>query len=71
MWKIDKDGNAKNERGEAIKLKFSVVTYKRNSVIPGFVSGFDIEDEGEFISLEAAKNYIRKLVAKLNEEAIQ
>ena len=70
MWKIDKDGNAKNERGDEIRVKFSVESYTQQPLIPGFISGYHTEDHGEYISFEAAKAYIRKLVYKLNEEDI-
>lgn len=70
MWKIDKDGNAKNELGDEIRVKFSVESYTKQPIIPGFASGYQTEDHGEYISLAAAKSYIRKLVYKLNEEDI-
>lgn len=70
MWKIDKDGNAKNERGDEIRVKFSVESYTQQPLISGFISGYHTEDHGEYISFEAAKNYIRKLVDKLNAEEI-
>ena len=69
MWKIDKDGNAKNELGEEIRVKFTVESYIKQPLISVFICGYHTEEHGEYISFEAAKNYIRKLVDKLNADA--
>ena len=67
MWRIYKDGNAKNECGEEIRIKFTVESYTRQPLIPGFFEGVNVNNHGEFDSLEAAKKYLRELVDKLNQ----